>query len=231
MAKKKISRKELLKGPDEFLTFSSRAAGFASAHGQQLQYLGLAIVLIVAGYFAMRTYLGYVNKKGQNAYDIACDTLAESLEPNKVPGDLQKPEELFTRVIDEYGLSKAARLALPQIAYVKFLNKEYDEAIVSYRKFLDKVSGDVQYKSLTNLALATCYEAKGDFKAAIETLRLVVEIPGDRFNETAMLNLARVYRLNNRPEKAKEILNQFIEKYKDSSFLPMAKAYLQGLQL
>ena len=48
----------------------------------------------------------------------------------------------------------------------------------------------------------------------------------DPFKETVMLSLARLYRLDNQTEKAKEILKEFVEQYKDSPFLPMAKAYL-----
>jgi hypothetical protein len=41
-----------------------------------------------------------------------------------------------------------------------------------------------------------------------------------------MLNLERLYRLDNQPEKARDILEKFIEDYKTSPFLPMAKARL-----
>jgi predicted negative regulator of RcsB-dependent stress response len=227
MAKRKITRKELLKKPDEFLTFSGKAVSFVSAHQSQLRYLGVAILIIAVAYLAVHTYLRYVNKKGQEAYNTAYYSLIENIKPNAVPEDLRKSEDLFTKVMDKYSLSKAARLALPNIAYAKFRDKNYDEAIAHYRTFLDKVSGDTYYDSLTTLALATCYEAKGDLKTAIKTLNSVIGSPDDPFKEAAMLALARLYRLDNRPEKANEILKEFVQEYKDSPFLPMAKAHLR----
>ncbi len=227
MAKKKTTRKELLKKPDEFVAFSSRAATFIRSQIRFLKYIGLAIAIIVVSYFAFHTYSGYINEKGQNAYNTAYDTLTKTIDPNVDPEKLQESNKLFSKVIDEYGLSKAARLALPQVANLKFLEKKYDEAIVLYREFLDKVSGDAQYKSLVNIALATCYEAKGDIKIAIETLVPSINFPDNPFKEAAMLNLARLYRLDNRPEKEKEILGLFIKEHKDSPFLPVAKAHLQ----
>ncbi len=223
---KKTTRKELLKGTDEFLTLSSKAVNFITTHLRELKYAGFAIVILVVAYLGVTTYLRYVNKNGQNAYNTAYQTLTKEMKPDANPDNLRKSEELFIKVTDDYGLSKVARLALPQIAYLKFLDKKYDEAIVLYRKFLDKVSGNTEYELMANLALAACFEAKGDLKTAMETLIPVVEIPDNSFREPAMLSLARLYRLDNKPEKAREILNEFVEQHADSPLLPFAKAQL-----
>ena len=223
---KKTSRKELLKGTDEFLTLSSKAVNFITTHLRELKYAGFVIAILVVAYLGVTTYLRYVNKNGQNAYNTAYQTLTKEMKPDANPDNLRKSEELFIKVTDDYGLSKVARLALPQIAYLKFLDKKYDEAIVLYRKFLDKVSGNTEYELMANLALAACFEAKGDLKTAMETLIPVVEIPDNSFREPAMLSLARLYRLDNKPEKAREILNEFVEQHADSPLLPFAKAQL-----
>ena len=223
---KKTTRKELLKGTDEFLTLSSKAVNFITTHLRELKYAGFAIAIIVVAYLGVTTYLRYVNKNGQNAYNTAYQTLTKEMKPDANLDNLRKSEELFIKVTDDYGLSKVARLALPQIAYLKFLDKKYDEAIVLYRKFLDKVSGNTEYELMANLALAACFEAKGDLKTAMETLIPVVEVPDNSFREPAMLSLARLYRLDNRPEKAREILNEFVEQHADSPLLPFAKAQL-----
>ena len=226
MAKKKISRKELLKGPDEFLTLSSRAVNYYTAHTKMFKYAGLAIAVIVVVYLGINTYMRYVNKKGQNAYNFAYDTLSKNMGPGADAEGLKKSDELFDKVIDDYGLSKAARLALPQVAYLKFADKKYDEAIALYKEFSKKISGEGDFDSLTNLALAACYEAKGDNKTAIQHLNAILDRPADPFKETAMYSLARLYRLDGQSEKAREMLKEFIEKYKTSPFLPMAKARL-----
>ncbi len=223
---KKTSRKELLKGTDEFLTISSKAINFITTHVRELKYAGIVIAILVVTYLGVTTYLRYVNKNGQNAYNTAYQTLTKEMKPDANPDNLRKSEELFIKVTDDYGLSKVARLALPQIAYLKFLDKKYDEAIVLYRKFLDKVSGNTEYELMANLALAACFEAKGDMKTAIETLIPVIETPDNLFREPAMLSLARLYRLDNRPEKEREILNEFVEQHADSPLLPFAKAQL-----
>jgi predicted negative regulator of RcsB-dependent stress response len=180
----------------------------------------------VVAYLGVTTYLRYVNKNGQNAYNTAYQTLTKEMKPDANRDNLIKSEELFKKVTDDYGLSKVAQLALPQIAYLKFLDKKYDDAIALYQKFLDKIAGNTEYELMTNLALAACFEAKGDLKRAMEILVPIINIPDSSFSEPAMLSLARLYRLDNKPEKAREVLNKFVEQHVDSPLLPFAKAQL-----
>ncbi len=227
MAKKKTSRKELLKGPDEFITFSSRAADFINSHMQQLRYVGYAIVAIIIAYFASYLWMGSVNKVGQTAYNAAADDMRNwMMKPDQDMAAIKKSGELFSEVIENQGMSKAARLAIPLSAYIKFNEKDYPEAISLYRQFLDEFSGDAQYEALARLALASCSEASGDMKAAIEILSPMVAVTSTPFRETAIWNLARLHGLDKSPDKADTMLKQLIEEYEGSSYSAMAKARL-----
>jgi len=231
MAKEKLSRKELLKRPDEFVTFSGKALESIKAHPQPLRYAGVVIAVIVAAYVVFYAWNRSINREGQSAYNTAEQSLETmSSKPELDPAALKKSGELLEDVIDNYGMSKVARLALPQAAHVNFLEKNYSEAITLYEKFLEDISGDEAYEFLTNLSLAACHEAKGDLKTAIETLTPLVEMPSDiPFKESAMWNLARLYGLDNRPEEEKTVLKEFVEKYEGSPFHAMAKAKLDSL--
>ena len=226
MAKKKVTRKQLLKEPDEFLTFSGRAALFIREHSRQFTYLGGAVAAGLIIYLGMTTFKGYMDKKGQTTYNTAYYILAENAGPEKDAEALKESAELFQKVIDKYGMSKVSRLALPELAYLRMAERKYDEAIGLYLEFLDKVPDNSPYQSLARLALAACYEANGEFESAIESLSQVVDGPNDFFKEQAMLSLARVYRLDNQKDRSKKILQEFLEKYKSSPFLPIAKAHL-----
>jgi outer membrane protein assembly factor BamD (BamD/ComL family) len=231
MAKKRVTRKELLKGPDEFLTSTGRALLFFRAHSRAFSYVGMGIVVAALIYLGINTFMGYMNKKGQAAYNEAYYTLSKSMSPNMDAENLQEPLESFQRVVDKYGLSKASRLAFPEMAYLKFLDKKYDEAIPLYEEFLGKAShDDIPYQSLARMALAACYEAKGEFRQAIEILIQVNGVSDGFLKEQAMLSLARVYRLTDQLDKSKEILEQFIEKFTTSPYLPIAKAHLEDLK-
>ena len=226
MAKKRVTRKQLIKEPDEFLTFSGRAAHFVREHSQQFKYLGGAIAAALLIYLGMSTVMSYVNKKGQKAYNMAYYNLPQDLDVNSESNDLKQSEELFQKVINDYGFSKASRLALPELAYLKMVEKKYDEAIPLYQEFLQKASDNMPYQSLARMALAACYESKGEFERAIETLMHITAEPDNLFKEQAMLSLARVYRLADQEDKSEEILKEFTEKFTTSPFHPLAEALL-----
>jgi predicted negative regulator of RcsB-dependent stress response len=226
MAKIKVSRKELLKKPDEFITFSARSITFVKEHSRKFTYLGIVIVCLILIFIGVNIYIKYIEKKGQTTYSMAYYTIAKNMGVEKNKDDLQKSEELLDQVIHEYGLSKAARLALPELAYLKFLQKQYDEAISGYQEFLNKVS-DEPYQSLARIALAVCYEEKGEYEKAIQILDRIRSGPDDFFKEQAMLSMARIFRLTNKKAKSNEILKEFVDKFQTSPFLPIAKAYLK----
>jgi len=226
MPKKRMTRKALLKGPDEFLTLSARFFNFLSLHRRALEYIGLGIVVVAAAFFAVNTYLNYVEDKAQAAYNKAYYRLTEESE-QAVPADPEgKAEDLFKDVLAEYPDTDAARLSLPQVAHGNFTQGEYDRAVSRYQEFLKKVSGHREYASLARLALAACHEAEGELDRAIESLAPILDQPDNPFRESALWRMARLYRLDNQLEKEKEVLEEFVETYEASPFLPMAKARL-----
>ncbi len=226
MAPAKISRKELLKKPDEFLTFSAKTIIFAKDHSRELQYLGIGLLVLAILGLGINTYLNHIDKAGQSAYNMAYYALHKNADLENNRDNSEDIERLFNRVIDEYRISKAARLALPQLAYVNFLQGRYEEAIDHYRKFLEEMPND-PYQSLARMALAVCYEEKGEFEKAIETLALLVSGRDDFFKQQAMLSMARIYRIMGKEEASDKILKDFTERFESSPFLPLAEAYLK----
>ena len=226
MAKEKVSRKELLKGQDEFLTVSGRAILYVKEHAMPFKVAGGFLVGAALVYLGVNYYFDYANRKGQEAYDAAYYEVLKVKEAKADDEALKKSEELFNKVITDHGLSKARRLASLQIAHLKFLEKKYDEAVKLYQAFLKEVPENTVYQSLALLALAAGYEAQGDFEKAVEALRKILSSTEKSFKEQATFNLARVYALSKQPEKAKETLKEFVEKYKNSPFLSLAKARL-----
>lgn len=228
MAKKKISRKEMLKKPDEFISFTTKAIIFVKGHKRLFDYLGTAVLGAILIYIGIYAYMRHINKKGQEAFNAAFYAAFYNSGSEEDQQDPQKTEELFSNIIEKYGLSKAAKLALPELAYSKFEQKQYDEAIAIYEEYLDNVSEEGPYRSLARLALSTCYEQKGDYEKAIESLENIMQGPDDYIKEQAMLNMSRIYRLEGNQDKAQEVLNQFKEKFPDSVFYDMADSLINS---
>ena len=225
MAKKKLSRKELLKNTDEFLTLSGKVALYVNEHMRQVKLAGIGLAVVAVVYISIWGYMKHINQKGQAAYNVAYNTLVQGLQSQDAGNNgVKESEGLFEAVIGNFGMSKAADLALAQVGHAKFTNKQYDDAIDYYDEFSSKASGNEAYETLNLLALAACHEAKGEMNKAVDILDGIVKASENPFRENAMLNLERVYRLDNQSEKANEILKTFAKEYGNSPFLPMVKA-------
>jgi predicted negative regulator of RcsB-dependent stress response len=93
---------------------------------------------------------------------------------------------------------------------------------------MEKLAEDDPYQALAKMALAACYEEKGEFDIAIQKLEQLVSGPNGFFKQQAMLSLARIYRTLGKMDKSIEILQQFVNQFQASPFLPIAKAYLDS---
>jgi predicted negative regulator of RcsB-dependent stress response len=228
MTKHKISRKELLKSEDEFMSLSAQAITFVKGHKRLFDYLGMAVLGLIVIYMGAYAYIRHINKKGQEAYNTAFYASTKITDSAKDQAAEKKVKTLFESVIKDYGSSNSAKLALPEVAFAEYKEKKYDEAIANYETYLGKVSESDPYKSLARLSLSVCYEEKGQLDKAIEPLEKIMEGPDDSIKEQAMLNLARVYRLSNKQDKSNEILKQFKEKFPKSAYVDLADSLLKS---
>ena len=220
MAKQKISRKALLKGPDEFLTFTERAVEFVRERAGYFHAAGIVLAAAALVYLGVSTYLNYVNKKGQGAYYAAyAEVRQEGTDP-------EKAKALFRKVAEDHGLSKVSKLAAPQIGYLKYGEGKYQEAIPLYEAFLSKSPEKSPYRTLAALALAATYEEQAEAAQAIEVLRDLASDSENAFMEQTLLSLGRLYRLSGQEEKAREIYEAFKGRFPTSPFTAQVKAYL-----
>ena len=223
---KKTSRKELLKSQDEFISFSYRALAFFSTRTRELKTAGIVIAAAALIFIGVSAYYRHVEKKGYEAYNTAYFAMIEHFRPGMEPDRLESVQELFENVLENHAGSKAADLALPQLAFLKFMEEDYDGAIRLYSRFETRASGKDDFMNLNSLAVAASFEAAGNLNRAIKTLEPVAADPQNRFRETALFTLARLYRLAGQESRAAELARDFIEEFRGSPFVPIAKTYL-----
>ncbi|MBW1716013.1 MAG: tetratricopeptide repeat protein [Deltaproteobacteria bacterium] len=227
MAKKKITRKELLKKDDEFISLSNRVSRYVLTHAKAIKYLcyGLAIIIIII--IGIGLYYRNLNKKALAAYNIAYKALIGDSYPEMSEKKLQKSIEEFDKLIEDYGWTKMATLAIPQLAYLKFDQGKFDEAISLYQTYLEKDKSGSIYRSMAHFGLAAAYEAKAEYQSAIGALKNIIDGKNSFLKEEALFSLGRLYALSGQPEKSREAFIDFVEEFKNSPLLPLAKAHLR----
>ena len=226
MAKKKTTRKELLKNDDEFISLSTRFFQYVSTHVKQIQYLSVSVMVIIAIIIGISLYFKHLNKKSLAAYNIAYTNLVSDSSSGMSEETVNKSIEELDSLIKKYGWTKMATLAIPQLAYLKFGQGKYDEAISLYQTYLKKDKSASIYHLMTHFGLAAAYEAKSEHQSAIQHLKKIIDDENNFLKEEAMFSLGRLYALSGQQEMSKETFKTFVNQFKESPLVPLAKANL-----
>ena len=228
MAEKKLTRKELLKSPDEFLTFSERAYEYIRLHSKQFGTGLLIVVVALLLFFGTRTYLSYAAAQAQAAYNQASAdlTIQGELDQEQAAQAAGKLEEF----VKDYPGSDPARYALIDLGSLYYRLGKYQEAQKAYESFLDDMEPyEYHIRPFVLDSLAFCYEMQDMYTEAIATWNELLLQPGDTLKQGAYVNLGRVYLKNEQPEEARRAYEQLISEYPDSPSADLGRYKLAAL--
>jgi tetratricopeptide (TPR) repeat protein len=210
--KKSISRKELLKKPDEFITTSNKIANWITGHYQKVIWAGSVIVLVAVAFFGYRAYAAHQENQGREAYFAA-------LELTDLP---QKIKKLST-VTTEYPRTQGAQKAWISLGHLYYQQKDFTQALNAYRSALNRGNLPTEMQSLTTESLAYVMEEQGDLKGAAETFSQLLTGTDPLLKENAHLNLARVYTKLGRTKEAKNTYQDFLKAFPNSIYAPLVR--------
>jgi tetratricopeptide (TPR) repeat protein len=229
MAKKrKKTRKELLREPDEFMTISGKLIGFAVDHKNQLAYaLGIIVVLalIISGYrfFSIR------------AENNASALLDKSLTKyNSIKAD-KKPDEVYGEVssdflfiLNKYKGKESAKLARLIFANICYNAGKYKQAIELFETALTDFAKYpvIHHQILSNLGYT--YEQKEDYATAAGYFEKISAAPEPIMRDEALYHLGRLYDKLGEKEKSREAYNKILTDHQDFIYIDLVKERMSG---
>jgi predicted negative regulator of RcsB-dependent stress response len=216
--KKKISRKELLKKPDEFITLSTRTLNWAKENYLKVIWVGSGLVLILGLYFGYSAYRNRQERLGHEKYFSSL----EGIDPDQ---KLKQLEE----IIKDYPRTKAAQSARVAAGHLYYQKKDFSRAVSSYQEALNKGKFPPTFKILILGNLAYAYEQKGDLAQAAKTLSEIAQGQENLLKEDSLLNLARVYQKMGKKAEAKTTYQTFLKSFPQSVYSNMVKDSLATL--
>jgi tetratricopeptide (TPR) repeat protein len=221
--KKRITRKQLLKEPDEFLTFSAKAIQFAGNHRKGV--LGLAIGVVVAA-LAVAGFQYFSALSERHAYGVfepaRLSCLAE-LSGGGTPAAREETVKQLEKVIEDYPSTTAARFSLLLYGDLSYQTGNYDKAIELYEKAQAAFPEERVIQTLIWNGLGYAYEAKKDYKAAAAYFRKIAEGSGPFLKADAYESLGEMMEALNDREKAVEAYDQVLKVTDDPSSFPVAE--------
>jgi tetratricopeptide (TPR) repeat protein len=243
--KKKLSRKDLLRTDDAFLSAASQGARWMSQNRVQVIAGGVLVAAAILGtwgtveYVRARDYdASLLFKRGIDLLDGEVLGVASEAEPDPEASeptfgtDQEKwtaARDQFARVTEEAGGSGVASLA-------GFLAADLDEKLgdleAAEERFLS-LAGDLGTSdSLYFLAVeraAYLQEARGDVDGALRTLGKLVNVESGFYSDFASFHQARLYLGKGENSRARNIFQRIEEDFPASPILEEVRERLDRL--
>jgi tetratricopeptide (TPR) repeat protein len=166
MAKKKISRKKLLKEPDEFISTTGQVIQFLKEHRQQVMRSAMLFALVVALGAGVYVYLRWraaasleFQDKGFQHYQEA---LGQSDNAEAAQKSYRSAIERFQKAISTYGWGEKAQISRLFIGHCYYALKEYEQAEKAYAGCLEG-----PFRAMAYNGLGHSYEASGQYEKAM----------------------------------------------------------------
>jgi tetratricopeptide (TPR) repeat protein len=232
MAKKKkikISRKQLLNEPDEFITLSSKLLKFIIDHKNQIT-IAVSVIFLFLLAFSGRTY--FLNKS-ENKASISLDRNITRYESAKIKEGAKKAylevEKDFQLLLKKYSSRHSGKLARVIFANISYHAGRSDEAIALYKKSLKDFDDKPFIKNMISNNLGYAYEKKGDYAGAIQYFELTALGPKSDLKNEAWYNLGRLYAREGDKEKSSKAYNKIVFDFTNSIYFDLVKEKLAYL--
>lgn len=221
--KKKVTRKQLLKEPDEFLSFSRRLFRSVMEHTREISIgLGIffGILIIIAG-------IRYLSERSESKASALLERTMSKYEaalkddgPEKAYVDNQAG---FQELLDEYGGKAAGKIGRVIYAGICYDAGETDKSIELYQTAFQDFSDNPYYKNLILSGLGYAYQEKEDYKTAVTYFKQITQGDNSLMKDEAFFNLGILYEKIGESAKSTEAFKTLVSDYSDSMYIELAK--------
>ena len=229
MAKqKRVTRKQLLKEPDEFITTTGRIIGWARQYTKQAAYAAGAFFLflvVIAGY-------RYFSNSAENKAFLLLDQAVGNYEDTKSGMDAlaayESAREDFEYIIRKYDNTEGGKLATVVFAGISYDADDVERAIQLYEAALTYFRSDSTYQNFLWSGLGYAYEKKQDVRMAVSCFEKIAGGEDPVVKDIALFNMGRLYHKLGETAKSNQAYERLATEYTDSIYYQLAMEKVAG---
>lgn len=225
---KKVSRKQLLKEPDEFITFTGKLIRLVSTYQKQITII---LGIVVSVFLIISIVKFYTNRMENNAFTLlnqANDKYSAVLSSQDASTALKEVEKDFEYILSEYSGYQGGKIARVNYAAYCYRAGEYDKASSLYTTALKDFGKNPSYKNLILNGLGYSYKAKKDYENSVKYFEMIASSKIPILKDEALFNLSKLYLILGKKSKSIEVLSTIVSDYPESIYFELAKAQLPG---
>jgi len=227
--KKKISRKELLKAPDEFLTVTSKIFKYVEEHKTAVVSVAVVFFLVLTGIAGFR----YVSQKSdskafamlQNAVNRYRKVLSES-SPEKA---LDRVAGDFRQIIENYPGQNGGKLAGVFYANIQYRAGKFTEAAELYADVLERFDKASPIRDLIISGLGHCSLCRNDTDDAFHFFNMTASASDNIFmKDEALFLLGCLHARNGERDQSQAAFKRIVSDFHESFYVKPVKNHISG---
>lgn len=226
--KKRVTRKQLLKEPDEFITTTGRIIRWGRQYTRQVAYAAgafLILLVVIAGY-------RYFSNNAENKAFLLLDEAVGRYETQKTDVDAHVAYEDtridFEYIIRKYDNTEGGKLATVIFAGISYDAGDAEKAIQLYEAALTYFKNDTAYQNLLWSGLGYAYEKKQDVSRAISCFEKIAGGEDPVVKDIALFNMGRLYHELGDTVKSKQAYERLATEHTDSMYYQLAREKVAG---
>jgi TolA-binding protein len=226
LAEKRLSRKELLKEPDEFLTTTGTVVRYAREHPRHLALAAaavFAVFVVVAGYYY---YQQQMNLASHNLFQGAYREYEAAVNDKDAP----TPEKLdallqvFQSIASQYPSKPAGEEALLYSGHVLFKKMDYKGALETYTKMQNTSLVKKGLGPMIMYHIADTHLALKDYDPAILIFEQLSRDTNSPYRREASVSIARIYEMMDKGKEALQAYRQYLKTFPEAPDAAVIKA-------
>ena len=229
MAKpKRVTRKQLLKEPDEFITTTGRIIQWGQRYARQLTFAGGVFIVLLATVTAYRYYDNWVENKAFRLLSEAVSKYETEKTASGVMQAHQSAREDFEYIIRKFGNTEGGRIAAVVFAGISYDAGDADRSVDLYEAGLKAFDDDAAYRNILWSSLGYAYEKKQDIGKAVDCFRQIADSQDPTVKDLALFNLGRLYEQMGDAAKSQAAFRRLTSEHTDSMYYQLAREKVKG---
>lgn len=228
MAKAAATRKQLLKEPDQFITFSGKLIAFGRSHTKTILICAgsiLALLLTVA--VAHRISERNENQASERVEKALTDYSAALADTDQKTAYEQVKTD-FTEIFDQYGNKNAVKIARIRYGDISYDAGDADTAIAMYAQALDDFKASPALKNIVLSGLGHAYLEKKEYPQSIRYFEKLSEGSEKTMKASALFNLAWLYESAGEKDKRDALYKQLVADFPDMLYGDLVREKING---
>jgi len=231
VVEKRVTRKELLKEPDEFISFSGKVLQYTR---QNPRTVGIyCAVVIVAACVAAGLYAYRLHRVSQSheLFDKAYRSYQSvSLSQETLPAETwDQLFKVFDEIATQYPSLPAGEKALLYSGHILYRKQDYQGALDRYTKMKSTSLVEKGLGSLVMYHVAMTRQALKDYEGALSLFDQLSKDTNSPYRREAVASIAGIYETMGKNKEAAQTYRQYLKMFPEAPDAPYIKARIADL--